>query len=126
MSRRITAGTGLLCNYVYAEESRSQYCVKGPRGAKPRPGLWDTQRPGPLHAREAGVRAAAHTHAAVVTSATGQERVFPCERMMNELPRNTVRILDEDRTFGAVLSKEDLSAARRYAIASMTGSSLRP
>ena len=36
---------------------------------------------------------------------------------MNELPRNTVRILDEDRTFGAVLSKEDLSAARRYAIA---------
>ena len=51
------------------------------------------------------------------TSATGHEGVFPCEGMMNESPRNTVRILDEDRTFGAVLSKDDLSAARRYAIA---------
>ena len=37
--------------------------------------------------------------------------------MLNEPPRNTVRILDEDRSFGAVLSKDDLTAARPFAVA---------
>ena len=42
---------------------------------------------------------------------------IPYERAMNQAPRTTVRILDEDRAFGSVLSKDDLSAARRYAVA---------
>lgn len=41
----------------------------------------------------------------------------PNERAMNQAPRTTVRILDEDRAFGSVLSKPDLDAARRYAVA---------
>lgn len=36
---------------------------------------------------------------------------------MNDSPRNTVRILDEDRSLGSALSQADLSAARRYAVA---------
>jgi CRP-like cAMP-binding protein len=36
---------------------------------------------------------------------------------MADPPRTTVRLLDEDRSLGSVLSEEDLSAARRYAIA---------
>jgi CRP/FNR family cyclic AMP-dependent transcriptional regulator len=37
--------------------------------------------------------------------------------MMTDSLRTTVRILDEDRTFGLALSPDDLSAARRYAVA---------
>jgi CRP/FNR family transcriptional regulator, cyclic AMP receptor protein len=36
---------------------------------------------------------------------------------MTDSRRNTVRILDEDRSLGAALSEQDLLAARRYAVA---------
>jgi CRP/FNR family transcriptional regulator, cyclic AMP receptor protein len=36
---------------------------------------------------------------------------------MNMPPRNTVRILDEDRSLASALSEHDLLAARRYAVA---------
>jgi CRP/FNR family transcriptional regulator, cyclic AMP receptor protein len=38
---------------------------------------------------------------------------------MNSPRRNTVRILDEDRSLGAALSEQDLLAARRYAVAAV-------
>jgi CRP-like cAMP-binding protein len=36
---------------------------------------------------------------------------------MNEASRTTIRILDEDRAFGSVLSQEDFDVARRFAVA---------